>query len=268
MTALALLGLLVTAQAQDQEESWTALHTGLLVESLYGDQERAIGLYSSLRGSLPSDDTTRTDALLLLGRAQIELGRYDDAQETFRECIRILGTGNACSETLKLVALEQQSVTSLPVVWTFDDRTHRLVLFSERGSLRLADDASNSVLVWTPTRGETRRSDILALGFRRPTPPPRELRIRARATGSTSLQPFVSDRMGHGFTLPASRQIIRLTTTFREYVIPLRDLEPVDRRDALFDPMEIHRIELRDVTALLEPGRYAHQILIDRLEIR
>lgn len=238
-------------------ENLDALEDALLAESVYGDLQGAARTYEQLVRTLSVEDPSRAEALFALGRVRAELDEPHAAREALLEGIRTGSCLDPCQELLGRIELEADSITTLPVRWTFDDSDHGFFhpwQFDDKGTIRLerttaADAQSNTALVWH-TIIDIRKGDQLIVGFRRPTPEPRTLAFSARSRVSDAwLHVVILDDFGRTYALPTGAFWVPVERTVR-IEVDLNEVHPVDPVHPLLDPGRINRVQIRDVSAV------------------
>jgi len=248
------------------------LHDSLLLEAVYHDVDGALVIYGNLVKNLGADDPVRSEALYWMGRARYEQGEVDGAREALRECVRIGVEKGRCLELLGRIELEQTSITSVPVRWTFDDTTHGFVhpwRYADKGAIRIhrEGERDNPMLAWH-TRVDVRGDDQLVVGFRDPQPAPRGIRFQVRSSDlEAALRLQVFDIYGHKYT-PARRGVIRVRRGQLVLVdLQFRDLEGDDPAQVPLAPQDIDRLVIQDVTAYYGGGTGENEIYIDDFEV-
>jgi hypothetical protein len=270
-SALALL-LGTAAWAQDNRASWEMLYDSLLLEAAHHDVDQALVTYGQLVKNLGADDPVRSEALYWLGRARYEQGEVDGAREALRECVRTGVVKGRCLELLGQIELEQSSIVSVPVRWTFDDTTHGFVhpwRYAEKGSIRIhrEGDRDDPMLAWR-TQVDVRGDDQLVVGFRDPDPAPQGTRFVVRSRDlDAALRLQVFDIHGRKY-VAGHRAVIRVPRDKQVLVdLRFRDLEGDDPEQVPFSPSDIDRLVLQDVTAFYGGGGGENELYIDDFEV-
>lgn len=244
---------LLLAWSAGAAEGWALLEDALLVESVYGDLESAARTYEQLVRRLAVDDPSRAEALLALGRARAELGEPDLARAALLEGIRTASCLDPCQDLLGRIELEQESITRIPVRWTFDDADHGFFhpwQFDDKGTIRLERTRANDMeLVWS-TVIDIRKGDQLVVGFRRPQPTPRRVQFEVRSEATDAwLQVIFIDDHGRSYAVETGAFWVPVgRTTFVD--VDLQTLHPIDPLDPPFDPGRVSRLQIRDVSAV------------------
>lgn len=253
------------ARVQSREE----LEDALLTEAAYGDFRGAVSTFGRIVKDRPIEDPSRARALLALGRLQSELGEPDAAREALLEGIRTGSCLDPCQELLGRIELEQESITTLPVRWTFDDSDHGFFhpwQFDDRGTIRLERRSEDTFLVWRTTVDV--RGDQLVVGFKDPRPPPSRIRFVAQARLTEAwLQLVVIDDLGRAYSPPTGNVHVPVNRpTVVE--VDLSAVHPVDPLDPVLDPAQIALVQLRDVSGIEgEPHGSVHMIYLDDFEV-
>lgn len=249
MWLLALLG-----QPADAADSWDLLLDALLAESAYADLQSSGQTYEQIVRTLPVEDPSRAQALFALGRARAELGDATAAREVLLEGIRTGTCLDPCYELLGRIELEEESITDLPVRWTFDTPEHGFFhpwRFNDKGTIRIQrhPERGDGVLAWH-TVIDLRKGDQLVVGMQRPRPAPRRvaLQVQARSTQAW-LQFVVVDDAGRIY-VPTAGNVGVPTDRMVKVVVDLRSMQPLDPLDPRLDPSRISQLQIRDVSAL------------------
>lgn len=270
--ALANDGLDAVAEpeATDPRRSREDLEDALLTEAAYGNLRGAARDYAEIVRFRPLDDPSRAQALFALGRVHAELGDAYAAREALLEGIRTGSCLDPCQELLGRIELEQESITTLPVRWTFDDSNHGFFhpwQFDDRGTIRLERRAEDTFLVWRTTV-DVHVGDQLVVGFKNPDPPPSRLRFRAQARATEAwLKVVIVDEVGRTYALPTGNFRIPVNrTTVVE--VDLAEVHPIDPLDPVLDPARIALVQLRDVSGVEgeSPGS-THTLYLDDFEV-
>ena len=234
-------------------ENWEALHQGLLLAAS-GDLSGAIGSYEGLKRNLPAEDPLRAEALYWLGHSRWIQGDVEGAGAELRECARVPSVHRVnCLELLNEIELEASSIASIPMKWSFD-APHGFVhplAYSDKGSLRIAADApgGDAALQWL-TVVDSRKDDLVVVGFRDPHPVPSEIRFSARSTAFPArLRLWVYDTLGRRYTVHGQSAVQVPTDRWVEVVVPLAHLESDDPTAGPLQLGLIERLVLQDVTA-------------------
>ena len=247
------------ALAQSDPRARAALHDAMALEGIDGDLEAAASRYLRLSRNLAMDDRTRAEALYLLGRTMYDLGRVDPARAALLEGIRSGVCPTRCRDLLETIEIDLESVTTTPVVWTFDQLDHGFFhpwMVQDLGSIRLATPefpGRDAALAWS-TSVQSRRPDRLVMGIHRPDPPPTEVMIRIRSARLDALvQVMVEDEAGARFWLPDPLTLDQ--GRIETLVVELADLRPAPPgADRPMDPSRLVRLSLVDVTGLKSTG--------------
>lgn len=254
---------------QRRIESREEVEDALLVEAAYGDWASAVRTYGRIVANRPIDDPSRARALYALGRLQSELGEPEAARTALLEGIRTGSCLDPCHELLGRIELEQESITTLPVRWTFDDSDHGFFhpwQFDDRGTIRLERRSEDTFLLWRTTVDV--RGDQLVVGFDNPTPPPSRIRFTAQARLTEAwLQVVVIDDLGRAYSPPTGNIHIPVNRpTLIE--VDLSAVHPVDPLDPVLDAGSIALVQLRDVSGIEgEPHGSVHLIYLDDFEV-
>lgn len=246
------------------------LEDALLAEAAYGDLRGAAREYARIVSNRPVEDPSRAQALLALGRVHAELGEPNDAREALLEGIRTGSCLEPCQELLGRIELELESITTVPVRWSFDDSNHGFFhpwQYDDRGTIRLERRSEDTFLVWQTTV-DVHNGDQLVVGFRNPDPPPSVLRFHAQARSTEAwIRVVVLDDLGRSYALPTGPFRIPVNRTTRVEV-NLAEVHPIDPLDPLLDPSRIALVQLRDVSGLEgEPQGSTHTIYLDDFEV-
>lgn len=265
-----LLLLALVAQAQDTRAAWEQLHDALLSESAYGEVDPATGVYEELVRSLGADDPVRARALYWLGRARYSRDDVDGAREALRECVRIGIEKAPCLALLGRIELEQSSISTVPVTWTFDDTTHGFVhpwRYADKGSIRILQgpDQADGTLAWR-TRVDVRGDDQLVVGFDDPKPTPRGVMFLVRSSDLDAvLRVLVYDIYDRRFVASGSQALIRLPRGELAYVD--LDLGDFTGDTGKLDTTQIDRLVLQDVTASYGNAAGDNEIYLDDFHV-
>lgn len=250
--------------------SWDLLDDALLVESIDGDLAAAARVYEQLVRNHPIEDPSRGEAFLALGRARWQLDQSDRAREALLEGIRTGACLARCQDLLGRIALEEQSITSVPIRWTFDDANHGVFHpwpLDARGTIRLAQVDGETVLAWR-TLIDARDGDQLVVGLRHPDPPPRLLRLRVRSEDTDAwLQVVVVDDLGRAYTSPQGA-FWAPVGRWAQLELDLGSVDAVDATASALDPARISRIQIRDVSAIEGAPSGPNTLLVDDVEVR
>ena len=217
--------VLATAQAQDLSgtDRRAVLQDGLLREAM-GDAVGAIALYRTLSTGGADDDPVRLDALQALGRLYDDIGEVSLAREALLEGVR--SGSRACQDQLERIDIEAESITTVPVLWTFDSPDHGFFhpwTVQDRGAIRLGvDPLGEKSLEWST---EPRRRDHLVVGLDRPQPTPEVLRFMVRSSRlEVLLQLVVEDDLGNTWRMPDAVTVA--PGAAQQVAVKLRDLVP------------------------------------------
>lgn len=250
----ALHGGASPALAQDPA-AWQAVHEALLVDALGGDRLSAASRYEQLvRIELPAGDPSLSLALFWLGHARWVVGDLAGAREALDRCIRTGLDRARCLDLRSRIDLEAEAIHDLPVVWSFADADDHGVFhprtFWDQGAVRLSEAADGEdVLAWS-TRIDPLRPDELVVGFRDPTPRPREIRWTLRSLEvEATLEIVLFDLEGHAYVVPPGRTRLPVRETV-QVVLDLSDARPTNTDAPPLDPARLHRMVVRDLTGL------------------
>lgn len=262
MWAAALAGLAGATEL----DARAALYDAMLAEAAWGDLDAAVATYKRLSRSLPDRDPVATEALFWLGHALDQRGSAEEAREAL---IGGIATGrcDGCRALLERIAIDEESVTVVPVRWTFDDARHGFFhpwTLQDAGAIRLAPGPDGDpALEWT-SMAEARRPDQLVVGFRSPSPPPVGLRFEITAADRPALlQLWAQDADGRVYTLP--EPVVLAPGAPRPVAVTLAALAPAEPGPPL-DPARLSRVVLVDVTGGRQPG--PHRVWLDDFEVR
>jgi len=254
--------------SDDAYEEWERLHEALLIESVDGDLLGAMRMYESLERRLRPDGQNHqilARALYRLGRANYELGDFQNAALKLRDCIRI-SQDIACKMLITEIALAEDAVRSLPVRWDFRNRQHGFVLIPGHGAMSVQTEEADSHLLWAlhSTLGE---ADKLVLAFLNPKSTPQSMRMAAQTTRSPALlQIVLVDVYGHEYQ-PAEG-VIKLSQEQRVYDISLSDIVSTTDSKRPNQPIDIDRLELRDISSILGGAAQPNRIKLQWFEVR
>lgn len=256
---LVLIASLAVAFAQGRPQDREEVQRALIAEALRGDLDTAIRRYQTLVRSLPDTDPNWRLAVLSWARALYDEGRIGEARDALRMATRKGQCAAHCQSLLQLIAIDQESVRTLPVIWTFDNENPGLFHHWSRQELGELV-AQPGALRWTTMADPRRidRPDRLVVGFIRPEPPPTTVTFLVRSLGVPSwVRVQVEDEAGDRFVSP----LIRLDTDEETQVkAELSDLQPVDP-DTTLVPAEISRVSIEDLTGAQRAGPHTLAIV-------
>jgi hypothetical protein len=255
-------------------ESWEELYDGMLLEAAGGDLDGAISRYEALVHNLSAEDPIRAEALFWLGQARYTLGDVEGAREALREGIRFASPARSrCKELLGQIELEESSIDHVPLEWTFDQDDHGFVhpsRYEDKGSLRIEVDGPDGdpALEWT-TSVDVRKDDLLVVGFRQPTPPPRGVRFDVQSsTLDARLRILVFDAYGRKYTLgPSSAAVVAPAGRWVRVDVHLDAVQGVDPTQDPLVPALIDRMLIQDVTAYYGRASGQNTLFIDDFEV-
>ncbi len=256
------LALISLALGQSRSER-ALVQRALVSEALRGDLARAISRYQQLVRTLPDDHPLWTVAIVAYARALYDEGRVAEAREALREAIRKGRCEADCQQLLQHVAIDQESVRTLPVEWSFDNQNPGLYhhwAHQDLGELV----AGPGALSWT-TRADPdpKRSDKLVAGFVRPEPPPSRLEFTLRSVQVPSwVRVVLEDEAGSRFVTHTVEVPANEVLTVEALVADVVAEDPTTR----LDPGRITRVSLEDLTGSRRPGAHTIQILAFRAE--
>jgi hypothetical protein len=244
------------------------LQDGLLREAM-GDIVGAIALYRTLSSGGADDDPVRLDALQCLGRIYDEIGEVALAREALLEGVR--SGSRACQDLLERIDIEAESITTVPVRWTFDTSDHGFFhpwTVQDRGAIRLGvDPLGQNALEWST---EPRRRDHLVVGLDRPQPTPEHLRFVIRSSRlEVLLQVAVEDDLGNTWRMHDA--LIVQPGAAQAVVLPLRDLVPDPPATGALPADHAWRLRLeQDTTAARNADESAERntVWIDDFDLR
>lgn len=258
--------LLATLARADELDARIELYDAMLAEAAWGDLDTAIAAYRRLSRNVGERDPAGTDALYWLGNALDQLDQPEEAREALVGGISS-GRCTGCRDLLERISIDGESVTSVPVRWSFDDANHGFFhpwTVQDTGSIRLAPGPKGDPsLEWT-SNAQARRPDQLVVGFRHPSPAPHTVRFELTATGLTAiLQVWAQDDDGRTWTLP--EPVVIEAGQRRAVTIALSALIPEDGGPPL-EPAALSRLTLVDLTGTRGSG--PHTLWIDDFEVR
>ncbi len=264
-----ILGFLLGAALGGEVDDWKKLQDALLSEAAYADLPQATASYQLLARNLSVENPVRVEALYRLGAAQYAIGAVEESRTALREGIRSSTPGRVrCLELLSQIELEENSIRSVPIEWTFDHPKHGFVhpaRYADRGSTRIdsAAPGGDPALQWTTTV-DGRRDDILEIGFNEPSPSPRGFRFSIRsASYEARIRIYALDVYGRRFLFGNEPGTIEIPKEkWRLVEVHLEDLEPLDPGGPLV-PADIDRIIIQDVTAFFERAAGFNSLHID-----
>lgn len=233
-------------------DNWDTLHEGLLLAAS-GDLPGAVGSYERLKRNLPAEEPLRAEALYWLGHARWMQGDVEGAGAELRECARVPSVHRAqCLQLLNEIELEASSIVTVPMRWTFD-APHGFVhplAYSDKGSLRIAAaPGSDAALQWL-TFVDSRKDDLVVVGFRDPTPAPSGIRFSARSTAFPArLRLWIYDALGRRYTVVGQPAISVPSDRWVQVVLELDQLESDDPASGPLQPGLIERLVVQDVSA-------------------
>lgn len=267
---LALVAASVASPAGEPPPAWYEVQRAQVDESIDGDEAAAVRRYEDLvHNRLTTGDPNLSDALYWLAGARWSLGDLKGARDALDQCIRSGVNKGRCIDLRSHIDLEEDSVRSLPVTWTFDTEDHGFFHPREdwdRGSIRIVKDGAGSVLSWT-TLVDPQLTDKLVVGFRDPAPPPSAMRLTATSVNlSATLEVSLVDVYGHVFSpRPSTWVLAKGVLTTLEFRVD--DVTAVAGDGAKLVGSQLHRLIVRDIT-----GRYgnvgANEIRIDAFTVR
>lgn len=248
----------------ERGESRIALYRALLIGA-EGDTERELRSLIDLSHALEANDPQLGETLYWLGAELFGVGRIDEAREALTRGIRTGGCGR-CRDLLELLELDDKSVRTTPVLFTFDSPDHAVFHPSrvgELGSIEISTELADPVLSWTTTlrMGDP---DRLVIGLRNPDPPPRTLSLEVFSHEQDALlEVVVEDAHGlqYGLSQPleAPRGIPTRLEADLTLLLPLEAGEPLD-------PTQMTLLYLVDRTARRASGR--NRLWIDDIELK
>lgn len=261
------------ALAQDPSRgSWEALHDTLLLEAADYDVEAAAQRYDQLARDLGPDDPVRSEALYWLGRALYEQGDVDDARVALRECVRSSFEKARCLKLVGQIELASNAIATVPVRWSFNDLRHGFVhpwRYATKGSIRIQQEGvTDPVLAWR-TVADTRSDDQLVVGFDSPRPPPTRIRFLVRSQQLDAyLRLNVYDVFGNRYTAPPPDTVVRVPRGEMVVIdLGLDDLQGEDPGQRRFNPAQIDRLVIQDVTAYYGGGTGANELYLDDFKV-
>lgn len=231
-------GLAVAQEAAPQQ----MLHDGLVLEGLYGDLEAAAQRYRLVVRNAAMDDATRARALGMLGRALYDLGRLDEARNALFEGRASGVCDDNCVELLQALIIEQEAVTGIPSVWTFEVSDHGFfhpLTLQDQGAIRLGRHIDGTGVLEWETTPPARGRDRLVIGLQRPVPAPREVELAVTSAWADAGMVLVAeDELGRRYALPEPHALPRGQTV--RWSVPLRRLAPA--YDGIRLPLDTSRI--------------------------
>ena len=247
---------LFAAWGAEEPEPRIELYDTMLQEALSGDLRQATSKYRTLARRLAAEDPARAEALLWLGRALYDLGEVEDAREALLDGIRSGLCPIRCRELLEIIEVDQESITRTPTAWTFDQTDHGFFhpwKVQDLGGIRIGTaPTGDPALEWT-TFAQARRPDRLVVGFQRPLPVPRTVRLTMTSGAHEALlQVVVEDEAGRRYGL--SEALVVVPGAPRRFVVPLRALQPVDPGGPPLNPAALWRLALVDLTGQRTTG--------------
>jgi hypothetical protein len=243
-------------------ESWNAIGDAELCET-NGDYDGAIRIYEHLARTLTEDDPDRAEALFRVGNLYRRLGRADDAATAFAACLGTRSWHTRCLDASTDLAIDKSAVTSLPVVWTFDDDHHGLVHPGDSTRLRsrigIPRGGGDPALLWT-TRLLRDETGELEVGIATGDDALAGVSFEVRALGGSAwLRLRAEDEDGRWF---ATVNPLRIAPgTARIVDIDVATLLPVDGGTPLV-PSHLHRLVLQD-TGLQDPNVVERTLILD-----
>jgi len=266
---LAILGV---AFAQDPSD-WERLHDMMLLEAADHAVDEAADGYDDLARALGPDDPARSEALYWLGRLRYEQGDVDGARTVLRECVRTGLDKARCLELLGRIELDQSSITTVPVRWTFDDTTHGVVhpwRYADKGSIRIhrEGELDDPMLAWS-TVVDARKDDQLVVGFASPSPTPEGVRFLLR---SRDLEAYVRvqvyDTQGRRYEAAPPKAVLHVPRGEMIIVdLSFDQLTSDDPAPTPFDPDAIDRLVIQDVTAFYGATTGPNELSIDDFQV-
>ncbi len=252
-----LLGWWIAAAlGQSALHARASLHEAMALEGIHGDLEGAARHYLRMSRNPVIDDATRGESLLSLGQALYDLGRPALAREALLEGIRSGVCPTRCRDLLETMEIDLESISVLPVTWTFDESDHGFfhsATVQDLGSIKLdtAPDGDRA-LAWS-TSAQPRRPDRLLLGLIRPSPPPTALSIRITSEHLDAvLQNEAEDEAGNRYRLAEARALPRGRS--RALDLPVSLLLPTQPGSPPLDPRQLTRLVLVDLTGARTSG--------------
>ena len=118
MTPGLWLALAAVAHADPRDERALA-QRALISEALRGDMPTAISRYQQLVRTLPDDRPLWSLAVVAWARALYDEGRVEEARDALKEANRKGRCEAECQQLLQHIAIDQESVRTLPVDWSF-----------------------------------------------------------------------------------------------------------------------------------------------------
>jgi hypothetical protein len=256
-----LLTVASAAPPSSAQASWEAVHAALLQDALGGDLTAAAAAYEQVAEQItpsggarpqPTTDPSLAVALLWLGETRWSAGDVAGARAALDRCIRAGLDKDRCLDLRSQIDLEVDSVRTVPVTWEFDDEHHGFFhprTLWDRGTIRTVRDGETTALQWTTTLDGT-VADELVVGFRDPSPTPSLLRLRARSEAlDGALQLLVEDTEGNLYAAEA-RPIRFPVGEMVDVRLSLYDFRAVKQGQPPLDPRQLHRLHVRDATAL------------------
>lgn len=255
MTRWALVALACTsvARADDHGRSWDTIHAALLEEALDGDLQAARDSYEDLvHNHLPAGDPALAEMLFWLGDVRYLLGDLEGARRALDECNRTGMNKARCLDLRGDIDLLEDSITTVPVAWSFDDADHGFAhprAYWDKGSIRISQNpqSRDSVLAWS-TSVDPLKTDLLVVGFNHPSPPPVSVGFNVTSTqldGAIRLK-FI-DNNGREFVPSTGTFSLPQDRAVRVHVM-LENVAAAGSIDDPLDPTRLHQLIIEDVT--------------------
>lgn len=258
------------AGAAEPPASWAEVQRAQVDESVDGDEAAAVRRYEDLvHNKLTAGDPNLSDALYWLAGARWSLADLTGARDALDQCIRSGVNKGRCIDLRSHIDLEEDSVRTTPLAWTFDTPDHGFFHPREdwdRGTIRIVQAGGASVLSWT-TQVDPQAGDKLVVGFRAPTPPPSDIRIQVTSvTLAATLEIELVDVYGRVFSpRPATWSLVPGVPATVDVRLDTATARAAD--GAVLSPSQLHRLIVRDVT-----GRYGNvgtnELRIDTFVVR
>lgn len=250
-------------------EAETRYREALLAISASGDLDSAIQTYRELLADpdIENRPGLQWDLYTDLGKAWWALREHGKALEAFEACRRLESSGkipkdkHRCDLMVRLVALEQSAVETIPTRWAFDPKTsHGFVLLSERGTMRLeGSDRSDGVLAWEQElQAQSTAEMAIGVAIDPDSPTPDGIRMRAASTkAATLLDLVVQDRLGREY----QAEYVEPSDRLRTWNVSFKELTPRAPSWPDLDPRTIALIRIRAVNP--SDARANHRIVLD-----
>lgn len=263
MTGLLLVGAIAFGQTRADRMDRPLVQRALISEALRGDLPGAIRRYQTLIRTLPIEDPLWLAAIVGYARAKYDEGKVSDARDALQQAIRKGRCEAECQQLVQHIAIDQESIRRLPVLWTFDNENAGLFHhWARQDSGELV--AAPGALSWT-TRAEPdpQSTDQLVLGFIRPEPAPQRIAFRVRSVRAPSwVRIVLEDEAANRFVTRTLELAPNVVSTVEAVISDVVAEDPTSR----LNPSRITRVALEDLTGSRRPGPHTLQIVSFRAE--